>query len=76
MSEHYRTGEAVMIECDGRRVAGTVALASGNGRSLMLQFEALIDGHAGLMPVLMDDDGIYRSIVTDIEVRLTPRGRT
>ena len=48
-----------------------VVLASENGKALMLEFEAILDGHAGMMPVLRDEDGgRYLSIVTGIEVRL------
>jgi hypothetical protein len=64
------TGDAVQIECDGRNVSGTVILASENGRSLLLKFEAILDGCVGLMPVLRDDDGGYHSVVTGILVKL------
>jgi hypothetical protein len=65
-----RTGDAVTIECDGRTIPGTVILASPNGVSLMLGFEAVLDGHLGMMPVLRDDDGSYASIMTGIKVTL------
>lgn len=68
--KNWRTGEPVIIECDGRRVEGAIIHASGNGKSLMLGFEAIIDGHIGMMPVLRDDDGRYRSIMNDIDVVL------
>lgn len=69
-----RTGDAVQIACDGRRLPGTVILASPNGVSLMLGFEAILDGHLGMMPVLRGDDGTYRSIMTGIPVKLTLSG--
>lgn len=70
-----KTGDAVQIKCAGAMfpVDGTVILASENGASLMLGFEAILDGHVGMMPVLRGDDGVYRSIVTGVEVVITPR---
>jgi hypothetical protein len=67
---NFRTGERVRIKCNGRHVAGEVLLASGNGVSLMLSFDAMLEGHVGLMPVIRDDAGRYRSIVNDVEVEL------
>ncbi|MFG7180705.1 hypothetical protein ACGYQ5_14350 [Burkholderia pseudomallei] len=37
----------------------------------MLEFMTVLDGHVGMMPVLMGNDGRYYSIVTGIEVGLT-----
>jgi hypothetical protein len=65
------TGDRVRITCDGRTVDGTVLLASGNGRSLMLSFEAILAGHVGMMPVLAEDDaptGEYRSLMSDLVI--------
>jgi hypothetical protein len=64
------TGDAVQIECAGRSISGTVILASENGRSLLLGFEAILDGCVGLMPVLRVDDGSYQSVVTGIPIGL------
>lgn len=66
----YKTGDKVTIECDGRTLPGTVMLASSNGISLMLSFDALLDGHAGMMPVVRDPDdaSIFYSIMTGIKV--------
>jgi hypothetical protein len=66
-----KTGEHVLIESDGRSLAGTVILASANGRSLMLAFEGIFDGCVGLLPVLQDEEGAYRSIITDAVVQLS-----
>jgi hypothetical protein len=68
----WKTGDDVLIECAGQTVPGRVVLASPNSVSLMLDFEAILDGHVGMMPVLRHDDGIYRSIVTQIAVSLKP----
>jgi hypothetical protein len=71
-----KRGDRVIIECDGKTVPGIVLLASENDKSLMLSFDALIDGHVGMMPVLQNDDGEYRSIMTDVLVKLQyqPKG--
>lgn len=71
-----KRGDRVLIECDGKTVLGIVLLASENDKSLMLSFDALIDGHVGMMPVLQDDDGEYRSIMTGVLVKLQyqPKG--
>ena len=69
-----KTGQAVRITCAGRTVDGTVALASSNGRSLVLIFEAVLDGHAGMMPVSRHDDGSYRALtgaLIEIELVVT-----
>lgn len=67
----FKTGDAVLIECDGRTAPGIVVFASENGVSLMLGFEAVLSGHAGMMPVLRDDDGdgnTFHSIMTGVRV--------
>lgn len=71
-----KTGDDVVIECQGWTIPGTVTLASPNGVSLILSFEAILDGHVGMMPVLLNDDGEYRSIMTGVLVKLKyqPKG--
>jgi len=60
--------DKVTIECDGRTVTGEVLFASPNGLSLMLQFEALLHGHAGRMPVTMRNATEGFSIIDGTEV--------
>lgn len=67
----FGTGDAVLIECEGVTVEGVVILASENGKSLMLGFDALLDGYVGMLPVLRDDDGGYRSLVTGVAVTIS-----
>jgi NADH dehydrogenase FAD-containing subunit len=67
----FQTGDPVTIDCQGRTVPGVVQLASSNGKSLMLKFDAMLDGHVGMMPVLLDDDGVFRSIMSGVAVELT-----
>ena len=60
-----RKGDAVVITYDGRTVDGEVLLASANGQSLVLGFEALLGGHVGVMPVLWRSDvGGYADLMT------------
>ena len=66
----FRKGERVWITCEGRRVEGVVLIASSNGKSLALGFEALLAGHVGVMPVLRDHDGTYRSLAGEVEVTI------
>ena len=67
----WRTGDQVHIVLDGVLVDGVVTLASPNGRSLMLAFNAVLGGHVGMMPVLQHDDGVFRSLVSEAVVELT-----
>jgi hypothetical protein len=67
-----KSGDHVWIGCDDRTVEGTILLASENGNSLMLGFEAILSGHVGMMPVLLED-GVYRSVVTGEAVAVVPR---
>lgn len=65
-----KTGDKVEIRHAGTTVEGLIVLASTNGKSLMLSFDAILDGHVGMMPVLQEDDGTYLSIITGKEVLL------
>ena len=69
----WKTGDQVWIEAGGASVAGVVQTASGNSASLMLGFEAVIQGHVGMMPVLRDADGVYRSVMDSLPVGLRRR---
>ena len=68
----FRTGDAVAIGYEGRTVRGVVKLASPNGRSLMLEFDAMLGGFVGMMPVLLDDAGVYRDLVERQPVDIQP----
>ena len=68
-----KAGDLVWIGCDDRTVEGWIMLASDNEQSLMLGFEAILDGHVGMMPVSLEA-GVYRSIITGQAVAVVPRG--
>lgn len=69
----FYTGEPVRIECQGVRTTGVILMASSNGKSLMLSFDAMLDGHAGMMPVSLDDDGNFYSIFTGTKIKVEKR---
>jgi hypothetical protein len=72
----FKKGTKVIIEADGRTVDGDVILASKDGISLMLEFEAVLYGHAGSMPVIRQTDGTYRSLFGHhVLVHSKPEGR-
>jgi hypothetical protein len=70
----WHTGDRCIITADGNTVDARVILASPNGRSLMLEFDAILLGHVGTMPVLAGEDDVFRSIVTGDEVTLSASG--
>lgn len=63
-------GDTVHLTVGDRTVEAKVLLASPNKRSLLLAFEAILDGHVGKMPVFQDDVGTYRVLLTGREVRI------
>ena len=69
----YTKGEAIDVTCEGRTVEGVVIFASPNGLSLMIGFEALFGGHAGMMPVTMRDGSNGFSIIDGTEVTIRKR---
>jgi hypothetical protein len=61
-----KTGDVVSVTYEGRTATVTVALASPDGRSLMLSWEdGMLGAHCGLMLVLQDDSGAYHSLLED-----------
>lgn len=70
---HFRRGDLVHIEWLGRKVAGRIRLASPNGQSLMLAFDAMLEGYAGMMPVLWDSaHQLFRDLVKGETACLRP----
>lgn len=63
----WNTGDAVMVEFEGRTLRASVLLASHNGRSLALQFDGLVGGYAGMMPAMWND--ARRTFVDIMELR-------
>jgi len=72
MSTPFKKGERVLVVMDdGAEVEAFVILASGNGRSLMLCFEATYAGFVGMLPVLdWDGHGEYFALGSDKPVTI------
>lgn len=71
---NVKKGDTVELTVDDRTVEALVLLASPNGRSLVLGFEAILDGHVGKMPIFNDDKGTYRALITGKEVQIAKKG--
>lgn len=57
------SGTIVTVTTDtGHEVEALITIASKNGRSLILEFDAMIGGWAGQMPVFQDADGRWSSL--------------
>lgn len=74
---NFVTGQPVQLSAEGRTVDAEVELASSNGVSLMLKFDAgvwIADGmYAGRMAVLRGPDGVYRDLLNDYPVSIKAR---
>jgi len=63
-------GAFVRLTFAGRTVSAFVALASPNGRSLVLMFEANLGGYMGALPLLWDGDAWHEIFFDRREARL------
>jgi len=68
----FTAGQSVEITCEGRTVEGTMRVTSDNGISLIVEFEALLAGHAGLMALMWAGAGEYRSLINGVAVSVAP----
>lgn len=68
----FKRGDFVRITADDRTVDGMVTLASPNGVSLVIQYEAILRGYAGAMPLFFFD-GEFRTLGTHDVVVLAPK---
>jgi len=69
----WKTSDLVQVTFEGRTVDGIVLLASPNGLSLALGFEALLGGYGGGMPVLWDAPAdTFRAVLCGRAVRIEP----
>jgi hypothetical protein len=68
-----KKGDRVRVTYDGRSLDALVVLSSPNGRSLMIAWDdGMLGGHCGMMPILQDESGEYRSLMEGKPVVLTP----
>jgi hypothetical protein len=68
-------GEFVRVTAHGTTKNAMVALASPNGRSLILMFDGglFVDGsggYMGAMPVLLGDDGTWRELINQRDIQI------
>ncbi len=73
--------DAIVITCGDRTLPAKVEMISNNQVSILISFEALLGGHAGMMPATRWDTArnAYRSIIDGTEFvvkKLQPRGTT
>lgn len=70
---NFQRGDHVWLTAEDRTVEAMVILASDNGRSLMLAFDALLHGHLGMMPVSRLDDGKYVTLFGGYALQIEPK---
>lgn len=71
MKTIFKGGDKVTATCGGKTVNAVVVLASSNGISLAIEFEAILAGHVGVMPLLWHGgDGGYVSLMGAFPVDL------
>ena len=58
-----KKGEEIVLEHEGREVTAFVLMASENGKSLAVAFDAMLGGYVGMMPILFNDEaGEYQDL--------------
>ena len=67
MLDNVRKGERLVLN---EQYLATVSMASPNGKALVIEFSAMVDGHIGTMPVNTDDGGNYSSLITGKPITL------
>lgn len=72
----FKRGDFVYVTVEnGPTIKAMVVLASGNGRSLAIMYDGALPtggGMAiGMLPILQDDDGTYRSLVGNEALTIT-----
>lgn len=65
----FQRGDFVEITAGDRTVDGMVTLASPCGNSLIVMFDAILDGHVSAMPLVGDVDG-FVSVITGSRIVL------
>lgn len=70
MTDILQRGDVVQITAGDQTAKAMVVIASPNGKSLMVMFEAIIDGHVGQMPIFHDESGGYVAVLTGHQITL------
>lgn len=69
MSVQFSKGDPAIVTCGDRTIRAEVVMISPNQVSVLIQFDAVLGGHIGMMPAMRHDKdlGIYRSIIDGTE---------
>jgi len=72
----FSNGDECLVTCGDRTVDGVVILMSENQISGFIEFEAMLGGHVGKMPIFARTStdaarGIYHSVIDGTEVILS-----
>ena len=72
----FSSGDECLVTCGDRTVEGRVLMMSENQISGFIEFEAMLGGHVGKMPIMARTStdaarGIYFSIIDETEVVLS-----
>jgi hypothetical protein len=72
----FSSGDKCQVTCAGRTVDGVIIMISENQISAFIEFEAMLGGHVGTMPIIARTStdaarGIYHSIIDGTEVILS-----
>lgn len=57
-----KRGDHVRVTASNRSVVAMVTMASPNGRSIILMFDAVLGGWVGAMPAFEADDGTWAAL--------------
>lgn len=64
MTDIFHRGDFVEITAAGATIKGMVTLASEpNGKSLIVMFDGMLDGHVGMMPLLHTERGFIALVM-------------
>jgi hypothetical protein len=74
----FSKGDQCRVTCGDRTVDAVVVLISDNQISAFIEFDAMLGGHVGKMPIIANTStdaarGIYHSIIDGTEVTLSKR---
>jgi hypothetical protein len=72
MSEppRFNRGERVIVHYDGGTATAEIGVRSGNGRAIAIVFDGMIEGYAGVMPLMWNGtafENVFDGIIIRIE---------
>jgi hypothetical protein len=66
-----KRGDVIWIERGHTKMRAMIVLASPNEVSLAVAFDGMFCGYVGWMPLLRDDNGEYRDLITSMPVKVS-----